>query len=348
MEGRKIAEMESLLLDELRQEYLRQEYLTKFHSACSNKNNPFQILDWTVNLMNYSQTKVDTQMQISTPSTKCTHGSASEMHREFLEKFHRKCLRRGSRGCYSNLHICDEFVAAYADAFQAAGDDFDSFGPAFDGTADEYPEIWYDAFNVEFVASIFLSRGVQYLLSGNVIAAQCNAVFAYYFEQYIETTLHKTRAVIDFLTMYELRQADQRTLVRFFKKRIPCYCLKKKYKEVKSVTKMSICMNSDCSHNAATVGARFGARVERSKTLRCTRCEQAFYCSRACQKAHWFAHREDCDDIAEKKAAFAAKRDVPQSESKCDCEECQKQCLRTERRYHLQSLFNSEFCVTIE
>eukprot|EP00984_Skeletonema_dohrnii_P017039 scaffold7676_cov100-Skeletonema_dohrnii-CCMP3373.AAC.5 len=78
--------------------------------------------------------------------------------------------------------------------------------------------------------------------------------------------------------MYELRQADQRTLVRFFKKRIPCYCLKKKYKEVKSVTKMSICMNSDCSHNAATVGARFGARVERSKTLRCTRCEQAFYC----------------------------------------------------------------------
>eukprot|EP00985_Skeletonema_marinoi_P033501 scaffold41475_cov343-Skeletonema_marinoi.AAC.1 len=69
--------------------------------------------------------KVDTQMQISTPSTKCTHGSASEMHREFLEKFHRKCLRRGAQGCFSNLHICDEFVAAYADAFQAAGDDFD-------------------------------------------------------------------------------------------------------------------------------------------------------------------------------------------------------------------------------
>jgi len=78
MEGRKIAEMESLLLDDL-----SQEYLTKFHSAC-NKNNPFQILDWTVNLMNYSQTKVGAQMQIGTSSTKCTHGSASEMHREFL------------------------------------------------------------------------------------------------------------------------------------------------------------------------------------------------------------------------------------------------------------------------
>jgi len=94
--------------------------------------------------------------------------------------------------------------------------------------------------------------------------------------------------------------ADLHTLVKFFRKRIPCSCscLDAKYEEVKATTKMGWCFNLQCNL----------LRVERSKTMYCDRCRFVTYCSRECQKAHWSKHQATCDKAAALKAKFDAKQ----------------------------------------
>mmetsp|Transcript_22609 Transcript_22609/g.29047 ORF Transcript_22609/g.29047 Transcript_22609/m.29047 type:complete len:120 (+) Transcript_22609:3-362(+) len=96
--------------------------------------------------------------------------------------------------------------------------------------------------------------------------------------------------------MMEMVIADDHTLVSFYRKRISCTCLAKKYKEVKSIKKMGYCNNDKCPLP--------GRKVERSKMLYCTRCRYAYYCSRDCQEAAWSEHREECKERAEEIAKF--------------------------------------------
>ena len=89
----------------------------------------------------------------------------------------------------------------------------------------------------------------------------------------------------------ELLSADDHTVVQFFRKRIPCSCLDEKYKEVKSVKKMGLCRNPNCS-------LPDHGRVERSKMFSCARCGNVNYCSVECQRAI----------AAEKKAALSTEQ----------------------------------------
>ena len=91
----------------------------------------------------------------------------------------------------------------------------------------------------------------------------------------------------------ELQSADDHTLVSYYRKRIPCSCLDKKYKEVKSVKKMGLCRNPNCS-------LPDNGRVERRKMFSCTRCGVVNYCSVKCQRADWNRHRKGCGKTAEK------------------------------------------------
>ncbi len=100
--------------------------------------------------------------------------------------------------------------------------------------------------------------------------------------------------------MVEILNWDEHTLVAYFRKRIPCKCLDEKYKEVKSITKMSVCMNPECSLP--------GRKVERKGMLHCIRCRQRYYCSRECQEAAWPMHKEFCNQYVDKQAAFEAKQ----------------------------------------
>jgi hypothetical protein len=82
--------------------------------------------------------------------------------------------------------------------------------------------------------------------------------------------------------------------VNFFRKRIPCQCLDKKYKEVKSIIKMGLCCNPACSLP--------DRQVERKKMFKCTggcRCSNTYYCSYECQKADWSEHKKECSRMAE-------------------------------------------------
>jgi len=152
---------------------------------------------------------------------------------------------------------------------------------------------------MEMVLSFFLFRGAEDILEGNNDGARHCATFARYIEQYIAFRLHQIQATGNWPKIYEANRADEHTLVKFFRARIPCSCLDAKYEEVKHITKIGICFNPQCSHP--------DWEVERSKTMYCSRCRCVTYCSRECQKAGWKLHKDDCDNNAAMKAEFDAK-----------------------------------------
>jgi hypothetical protein len=160
--------------------------------------------------------------------------------------------------------------------------------------------VWYDPSKLKQVASCFIFWGTQRVLKGDIDSARAFASMACYFEDYIAVVLHETSAASGLAKAVELWSADERTLVKYLKKNIPCNCLDEKYKEVKSITKMGFCFNPQCS-----IPDR---RVERRKMLYCTRCHLANYCSAECQKAHWPKHKELCVERGRARAGLDSRK----------------------------------------
>jgi hypothetical protein len=158
-------------------------------------------------------------------------------------------------------------------------------------TREKYPEMSYDYSNLKQVVPYFIANGTQKVLEGKNNVARFFASLACYCEECIAAKLHKTKTAMDATKTLELMFADDHTLVKYLKKRVPCKCLEEKYKEVKSITKMGLCCNSQCSILPDKM-------VARSKMLYCTRCRRANYCSRECQEADWPAHKKICDKLA--------------------------------------------------
>eukprot|EP00984_Skeletonema_dohrnii_P007572 scaffold2763_cov88-Skeletonema_dohrnii-CCMP3373.AAC.8 len=203
---------------------------------------------------------------------------------------------------------CTKFISAFEDAFQCKADkDGDSLLvcliAAEDATKDEFAQVWNDSAKMEIVISYFLYVGAQDILEGKYGSARIFAAFARYMEQWAAVVLKQTQALINFSKVNEIfHPSDVHTLVKFFRKRIPCSCLENKYDEVKSITKLGVCYNSECSIPRG--------KVERSKTMYCSRCRCATYCSHGCQKAHWAQHKPICDENAAIKAKFDAKQQI--------------------------------------
>ncbi len=168
-------------------------------------------------------------------------------------------------------------------------------------TLGEFADVWKDSIKMETAISYCLRHGTQHILEGNYDDARDFATFARYFEQYIAVKLQKTQPMHNIPKMYETFQADMHTLVKFFRHRIPCSCLDEKYEEVKNITKMGMCCNTQCKFGE-------GERVERRKTKCCSRCRIATYCSRRCQQIDWKKHRKECDKCAAIIAKFEAEQ----------------------------------------
>ena len=150
---------------------------------------------------------------------------------------------------------------------------------AHNATEDEFAEVWNDSTKMKIAMSLFLGNGAQHILAGNYNAAREDAAYARFFDQHIAVVLKETQALYNWPKIDETYDADMHTLIKFFRHRSPCSCLDEKYEEVKSVTKMGICYNLDCKFPNCT--------TERSKTMYCSRCRCATYCSRECQEANW-------------------------------------------------------------
>ena len=191
------------------------------------------------------------------------------------------------------------------DAFHAAHGDGKTIVrclvEAEDATKDEFAEVWIDSAKMDMARSYFLNRGADYILDGRNNNARANACVARFFEEYIAVEFHKTQALFHVPKIEEIYQADLHTLVKFLRRRIPCSCLDEKYEEVKSITKIGVCHNPQCSFP--------NRMVERSKTMYCSRCRCATYCSRECQRADWSRHKEYCDINSARKTEFDANKE---------------------------------------
>eukprot|EP00956_Cyclotella_meneghiniana_P024195 scaffold48279_cov50-Cyclotella_meneghiniana.AAC.5 len=76
-----------------------------------------------------------------------------------------------------------------------------------------------------------------------------------------------------------------RDIVRFVHKRNSCDCLKSIYNELKKTTKrQTLCHNCGQMKNHKDIKA-------------CSKCNNALYCSRECQLAHWPEHKDGCKQV---------------------------------------------------
>ena len=195
---------------------------------------------------------------------------------------------------------CLEFIDAFLASFHSEDDDVvKALLTAYDATKVKYTDVYNS--KLEAVITIFLSYGTQYVLQEDNTTTRMYASLASFFDEFMDVYLRKTKATVSCTKTVELLSADDHTLVSYYRKRIPCSCLDKKYKEVKSVKKMGLCYNPNCSHP--------GGRVERSKMFYCTRCGDANYCSVECQRVDWKEHSsEECDNAVKAMAAFNSQK----------------------------------------
>ena len=189
----------------------------------------------------------------------------------------------------------DNFMVKFSDAYNTArkrhpGDR--SLAEAFDNIFGKpCPKGPKEIETIERAAIFCLSVGTQHLLDGYYDRARQDASFACFFLEVIPTVMLGTKDQLDWPKIVELMFADERTLVSFFRKRIPCKCLDETYKNVKSMKKTGLCYNPDCDLP--------NRKAERSTMLQCTQCRIANYCSLECQKADWKKHKEGCVKTAE-------------------------------------------------
>ena len=216
-----------------------------------------------------------------------------------------KMCKHGSDPSLSeSISNCLEFVRAFLikvdDEFRDNSNIATCLVSAHNATLDEFAGAWNDTATMEMALSFIVCFGTEDLLEGKYANASKVATFARYFEQVIAVKLKQSQPIVNWPKIFEAYGADEHTLVKFFRHRIPCCCLDEKYEEVKHITKVGYCWNPQCSIP--------GESVERSKAKYCSRCRCATYCSRECHEANWMRHKLDCDNDAATIAEFEAKQ----------------------------------------
>ncbi len=226
---------------------------------------------------------IEAEMQLMQSGNKCFHGHGFDP--------------------FSSGDTTSHFVLAILESFEGARNSNNSLQSDYliavrRATMTEFAEVWNDPAKMEMAISRFLSMGTELFLEGDYDNARRAASIARYLEQCIAVYLHQTQALHNIPKLVETYDADMHTLVKFFRHRIPCSCLHEKYEEVKNITKIGYCNNSNCNIS--------DGRVERSKAMYCSRCRCRTYCSRECQIVDWHKHKPECDRNAEIIAEFDA------------------------------------------
>ena len=102
----------------------------------------------------------------------------------------------------------------------------------------------------------------------------------------INTIIYERGIALKLRDLYCGGNTAKREILKFYRKRISCSCLKAMHLEArKDAPKLG-----DCFHCQKL--------KERSTLMVCSRCRVAQYCSRECQVAAWSRHKEgECDDF---------------------------------------------------
>lgn len=253
---------------------------TKDDQPAANQNQPLR-----------GQLQMNEDTTIREGTVRCNHGLVpSHYHWNSREEF---------LITTTNMkRIVTGFLKAFVQEFDGAGGDFLA---AYHATKIQFANVWNDLSKMEFVVSFLVSSGTSKALEGKIKIASKFAALSSYFEQYVQVDLLNTRAFPGWAKIKELYSADVHTLVSFLRRRIPCFCLDEKYKEVRSIPKIGLCCNSECPLP--------GGMTERSLTMCCSRCRAANYCSRECQVAAWQGHKGECAFYADLKSKFESEHE---------------------------------------
>lgn len=108
--------------------------------------------------------------------------------------------------------------------------------------------------------------------------------FSEYLKQHLACDVHKSQPLFYMERVDELLIGNERRVVSYLKKRIPCTCLDETFTVVKSLPKIGHCSNIGCR----TEG------IELSAMKSCGGCRRSHYCCESCHAAHWPDHKEEC------------------------------------------------------
>ena len=189
-------------------------------------------------------------------------------------------------------HVCGRFVRSFLREFTSIDKNNLIFDHAFFKNARQATKNWEVVMMnpdlVQQVVSYFLAEGAGAILEEKDDRARQSRMFTIMFENYRNVMTCNTEVQRKCNKIGELssESCDEHTLVSFFRKRIPCKCLNKRYKQVKSIVKMGSCCNPGCPLP--------DGKTEYSKLMHCEQCLSVHYCSIECQKANWQSHKEFC------------------------------------------------------
>lgn len=153
-------------------------------------------------------------------------------------------------------------------------------------TYENHPNVWKNPVMRKIAIKALLSFGTEFILRGSCAAGICAKELA---TAIIILEKYNGGEGVGSVWLEDygyLDRAGERDMLYFFKKRIPCSCLKEKYSEIrKSQDRGSQCFQCE-------------ETVNRKVLMTCARCKFAIYCSRDCQIADWPSHKHLCRELS--------------------------------------------------
>ena len=157
----------------------------------------------------------------------------------------------------------------------------------------KHTQIWNNHSYKELAIGILVRIGTNMLLDETsfwpVYIARVIVVLEHYDNSGDIKSVFNSRTVREkSRDLYNGTKSIERDVLKFYRKRATCKCLKKMHLEARQSTpKTGICWHCQ-------------KEKERVLLSVCSRCMVHQYCSRECQVAGWTNHKNDCDNLVEK------------------------------------------------
>jgi len=186
-------------------------------------------------------------------------------------------------------HPVNDFIITFHEEF-APGDSYTKIAheitDAVKMTFEKHEDVWKDSTLRKMAINFMLRIGTDLIIDRN-ICARFNCIVIVFLENYdgegnYQSAVSKATEDLTYLLC-----AEEREIVHFYRKRIPCSCLDKLYSEIKKIEDRG----SRCFHCKQTV---------KSKDIKtCSRCKFVQYCSKECQIKDWPTHKGKCVEAAD-------------------------------------------------
>ena len=203
-----------------------------------------------------------------------------------------RIITRCNHGCVLMIPNDNHPVTSFMDAFfmKCFFSESKSIVDVLSDSFDTHRAVWNDDSHRNMISGLMLGIGTNMILGNDVNALGLPRNIAYavvVLENYDGSgDIHKTMRSRVVASKYRDGlggSGSVRDVLKFYRKRLSCSCLKKMHLEARKTTpKMGACLNC-------------GQKKERALLSVCSKCRISHYCSRECQIEDWPEHRGHCD-----------------------------------------------------